>query len=67
MSRPDTTLIKGIDYYVENDRWVFTAAYHRKGGHCCRNVCRHCPFGNSLADREQAANGSVPRTTRESE
>ncbi|VTU02496.1 Uncharacterized protein OS=Flavobacterium limnosediminis JC2902 GN=FLJC2902T_23640 PE=4 SV=1 [Gemmataceae bacterium] len=66
MSRPDTHPVEGIDYYVENGRWVFTAAYHRKRGRCCENVCRHCPFGNSPADREQAANGSVTRTTRES-
>ncbi|MCC9136544.1 DUF5522 domain-containing protein [Pontibacter silvestris] len=24
---------------------VFTAKYHLKRGHCCRNGCRHCPYG----------------------
>ncbi|WP_255433141.1 DUF5522 domain-containing protein [Spirosoma sp. KUDC1026] len=24
---------------------VFTAIYHKKRGYCCKNGCRHCPFG----------------------
>lgn len=31
-------------YYTENDRVVFTAAFHLKRGSCCGNFCRHCPF-----------------------
>lgn len=38
-------LIEGEDYYVENGRWVFTAAFHLKRGHCCGSGCRHCPYG----------------------
>jgi diphthamide synthase (EF-2-diphthine--ammonia ligase) len=49
-----TPLVEGLDYYIENGRWVFTAAYHQKRGHCCENVCRHCPFGNSPTDRAKA-------------
>ena len=67
MSDPGTRLVEGIDYTVEDGTWVFTAAYHRKRGHCCNNVCRHCPFGTSPADRDQSPDGSTPRTTRESE
>lgn len=33
------------DYYIENGLVVFTAAYHLKRGHCCKNGCRHCPYG----------------------
>ncbi len=34
------------DYYInEQGLMVFTAAYHRKRGHCCRNGCKHCPYG----------------------
>ncbi|MCU0356215.1 MAG: DUF5522 domain-containing protein [Cyclobacteriaceae bacterium] len=24
---------------------VFTAAYLLKRGYCCKNGCRHCPYG----------------------
>jgi hypothetical protein len=65
MSNPSATLIEGIDYTVENGRWVFTAAYHQKRGYCCENICRHCPFGNSPADRDQVANEGPPRPIRE--
>jgi hypothetical protein len=43
-SRPPLP-IEGEDYYVENGRWVFTAAYHLKRGFCCGSGCRHCPYG----------------------
>jgi len=34
------------DFYV-NERGfiVFTEAYHLKRGYCCRNGCKHCPYG----------------------
>ncbi len=38
-------LQEGIDYYIENGFWVFTAVYHLKRGYCCQNGCRHCPYG----------------------
>ena len=42
---PKTThLIQGIDYYIENGLWVFTAWYHLKRGKCCKNNCKHCPY-----------------------
>lgn len=34
-----------IDYYIENNLQVFTAWYHLKRGYCCKNNCRHCPYG----------------------
>jgi hypothetical protein len=37
--------IKGIDYYIENGNYVFTKWYHLKRGECCKNGCRHCPYG----------------------
>jgi Family of unknown function (DUF5522) len=37
-------LIPIEDYYLENGRWVFTEAYHRKRGYCCESACRHCPW-----------------------
>ncbi|WP_172796056.1 DUF5522 domain-containing protein [Roseivirga echinicomitans] len=34
------------DYYLDElGRMVFTAKYHLKRGHCCKNGCRHCPYG----------------------
>ncbi len=66
MSDANTMLLEGIDYDIEAGRWVFTAAYHQKRGHCCENVCRHCPFGNSPADREKPANDGMTFAARES-
>jgi hypothetical protein len=39
-----TTLIEGIDYYLENGNYVFKAWFHLKRGSCCGNGCRHCPY-----------------------
>jgi hypothetical protein len=38
-------LREGIDYYVENGLYVFTADYLRRRGYCCESGCRHCPYG----------------------
>ncbi|HXB40905.1 MAG TPA: DUF5522 domain-containing protein [Bacteroidia bacterium] len=38
-------LIEDIDFYIENGNYVFTSWYHLKRGSCCRNGCRHCPYG----------------------
>lgn len=32
-------------FYYENGLMVFTEAYHLKRGYCCKNGCRHCPYG----------------------
>jgi hypothetical protein len=39
-----TNLIEGIDYYLENDNYVFKEWFHLKRGSCCQNECRHCPY-----------------------
>ncbi|MBU3824395.1 MAG: hypothetical protein H9917_06170 [Candidatus Oceanisphaera merdipullorum] len=39
-----TPLREHEDYYIEDGFWIFTAAFHLKRGHCCRNGCRHCPY-----------------------
>jgi hypothetical protein len=34
------------DFYINEDGLiVFTASYHLKRGYCCRNGCKHCPYG----------------------
>jgi hypothetical protein len=37
-------LVQGVDYYLEGDKFVFTARYHTKRGYCCNSRCRHCPY-----------------------
>jgi hypothetical protein len=32
-------------YYSEEGFKVFTEKYHLKRGYCCKNNCRHCPYG----------------------
>ncbi|MCR6642420.1 MAG: DUF5522 domain-containing protein [Sporocytophaga sp.] len=32
-------------YYNENGNWVFTAKYLIKRRYCCKNGCKHCPYG----------------------
>jgi hypothetical protein len=53
MNKTGTELIEGVNYYVEQGRWVFTEEYHRKRGQCCQSGCRHCPFDNSSTDRDR--------------
>ncbi|MCI5081454.1 MAG: DUF5522 domain-containing protein [Saprospiraceae bacterium] len=38
-------LKEGIDYYIEDGKYVFTAHFLRKRGYCCQSGCRHCPYG----------------------
>jgi hypothetical protein len=34
------------DYYFnEQGFMVFTKEYHLKRGYCCKNGCKHCPYG----------------------
>jgi Family of unknown function (DUF5522) len=34
------------DFYMnEQGFMVFTEAYHLKRGYCCKNGCKHCPYG----------------------
>ena len=39
-------LVEGLDYYIDQGRWVFTEHYLRKRGECCGSGCRHCPYGH---------------------
>ena len=44
--REDNSTILPSDYYIENNRVVFTEEYHIKRGTCCgsHGGCRHCPY-----------------------
>jgi hypothetical protein len=43
------SLVEGVDYYMEDGKFVFTASFHLRRGHCCESGCRHCPYGYSKA------------------
>ena len=47
-------LIEGVDYYVENGLFVFTAQYLKERGYCCTSGCRHCPYGFRQEPPEQS-------------
>ncbi|HWB62524.1 MAG TPA: DUF5522 domain-containing protein [Chitinophagales bacterium] len=32
-------------YFDKNGLMVFTAKYLLERGYCCKNGCRHCPYG----------------------
>lgn len=32
-------------YFNEEGLMVFTEAFHLKRGYCCKNGCKHCPYG----------------------
>lgn len=32
------------DYYLENDKIVFTSEFLLQRGYCCNSKCRHCPY-----------------------
>lgn len=37
-------LVEGVDYYLENGFYVFTAGFLKRRGYCCGSGCRHCPY-----------------------
>jgi hypothetical protein len=47
----DAPLREGIDYYLENGLFVFTASYLLRRGYCCKSGCRHCPYAGDPASR----------------
>ncbi|MEO1258178.1 MAG: DUF5522 domain-containing protein [Bacteroidota bacterium] len=56
MSKPfqNIKLEQGIHFYIENGLYVFTEKYHLARGYCCKSGCRHCPYGFSGADKNNA-------------
>ena len=37
-------LVEGIDYYISEALYVFTAKYLLERGACCKNGCANCPY-----------------------
>ncbi len=40
-------IVEGVDYDLEDGKFVFRAEYHLKRGYCCNSKCRNCPYGNA--------------------
>jgi len=40
------TFVEGLDFYFDEGLMVLTRRYLLNRGHCCNNICRHCPYGN---------------------
>ena len=51
-------MLEPEDFYEEDGKIVFTAAYLLRRGYCCGNICRHCPYGEDI---QQAASGKRPK------
>lgn len=45
------------DYYFEDGLMVFTRSYHLKRGYCCKNGCRHCPYGFKKESNDKLERG----------
>lgn len=45
----------GDFYFTPESYVVWTEQYHLRRGSCCQSGCRHCPYGNSPADRARQA------------
>ncbi|NVM36708.1 MAG: hypothetical protein HWN81_14020 [Candidatus Lokiarchaeota archaeon] len=37
-------LIENVDYYLIDDKVVFTEKFLKSRGKCCNNTCKHCPY-----------------------
>jgi hypothetical protein len=45
-NKPSIKLVQGEDYYINEQGYrVMTELYHLKRGWCCKNGCKHCPYG----------------------
>lgn len=41
------------DYYTSEEGYIiFTEKYHLKRGFCCKNNCKHCPYGYDVKTGE---------------
>lgn len=49
-----------VDYYFNEDGlMVFTAAYHLKRGHCCKNKCKHCPWNYGKTTNQASTKSKI--------
>ena len=45
MFKKKIEMIEGDYYKTEEGYIVFTEQYLKRRGFCCKNGCKHCPFG----------------------
>jgi hypothetical protein len=46
MNKNNFSELESDDYYLSEEGYrVFTEKYHLKRGYCCKNGCKHCPYG----------------------
>nr|WP_299203974.1 DUF5522 domain-containing protein [uncultured Brumimicrobium sp.] len=45
MFKKKIPLIEGDFYKTEEGYIVFTEQYLLRRGYCCKNGCKHCPYG----------------------
>lgn len=51
--------VQPSDYYINAEgNFVFTEAYHLRRGYCCKNECKHCPWGYK---KEHKADNQSPK------
>jgi hypothetical protein len=51
---------ESLHYYWENGLMVFTEKYHLERGYCCRNGCRHCPYGFKKKEENKQSQNQLP-------
>jgi len=46
------------DYYHSEEGYiVYTEKYHLKRGYCCKNGCKHCPYGFNKSTKNKKSKG----------
>jgi len=45
MAKKSTFQENDLYYFNADGLMVFTKKYHIKRGYCCKNGCKHCPYG----------------------
>ena len=45
MFKKKIPLVEGDYYKTEEGYIVFTEQYFLRRGYCCKNGCKHCPYG----------------------
>lgn len=54
-------LKEGIDYVIENEKYVFTGHFLLKRGYCCHFKCRNCPYTKEYyMNKELYMNNKTP-------
>jgi hypothetical protein len=53
----------GVDYTIENGKYIFTRQYLLKRGYCCHFGCRNCPYTQKHMEKELYMKGEPPRRT----